>query len=231
MSKSMKIKKPSKKAILITASAIVVFGVAGGGWAVYRAYAGDIAYLLYTQRVKSFTDFESRKVYLRDSFRAIARNPKDAQSYVELGATQYGMKDYAEAEKNYIKALDLAPYASVVFWNLSHLYMETKEYDKAEKYAKLAIERLPDKSLGYQSLGELYTFYLPEKKSKLAQLYEAAYKETRDSIFLLLVGSHYRDNGQIQKAIDSYYTWIAVNSSDPNKAAIELEIKQLEERL
>lgn len=227
----MKIKKPSKKAILITASAIVVFGIVIGAYFTYRAYAGDIAYMLYTQRAKTFADFESRKVYVRDSFRAIFRNPKDAQNYVELGVMQYGMKDYAEAEKNYLKALDLAPYASVVFWNLSHLYMETKEYDKAEKYAKLAIERLPDKPLGYQSLGELYTFYIPEKKSELAQLYEMAYKETRDSIFLLLIGGHYRDNGQIQKAIDSYNIWIAVNSTDPNKAAIELEIKKLEERL
>lgn len=227
----MKIKKPSKKAILITASAIVVAGIVVGAYFAYRAYAGDIAYMLYAQRAKSFENFESRKVYLRDSFRAIARDSKDAQNYVELGATQYGMKDYAEAEKNYLKALDRAPNASVVFWNLSHLYMETKEYDKAEKYAKLAIERLPDKSLGYQSLGELYTFYIPEKKSELAQLYETAYKETRDSIFLLLIGGHFRDYGQMQKAIDSYNTWIAVNPSDPNKAAIEMEIKQLEERL
>jgi len=209
---------------------LILFGAGGGTYYAYRVYGGDIAYYFYEQNTKHLSDFDTHKNYLRDAFRAIHKNPKDAQNYVDLGATQYGIQDYKNAEKNYLKALELTPTASVVFWNVSHLYIQTKEYDKAEKYAKLAIERVPDKPLGYEALGELYNYYLPAKQSELPKLYKTAYEKTRQSIFLLLEGGYYRDHSEPRKAVTAYQTWIALNPHEQNRSAVEAEIKQLEEK-
>lgn len=216
---------------LPTAIVIIVMLVAGAGsFVAYRFYGGDIAYYLYEQKAKGFADFDSHKDSLRIAFRAIHANPKDAQNYVDLGSAQYGIQDYRSAEKNYLKALDRAPTASVIFWNLSHLYIQTKEYDTAEKYAKMAIERLPERPLGYEALGELYMYYLPARQSELPALYTQAFEKTRDSVFLLLRGGYYRDHNEPGKAIDAYNTWIALNPNQPNRTGIEAEIKRLERK-
>lgn len=206
----------------------ILLAAAAGFFITYRLYGGDIAYYAYEQKAKGLADFDSRKDSLRSAFRAIHANPKDAQNYVDLGSAQYGLQDYRAAEKNYLKALLRAPTASVIFWNLSHLYIQTKEYGKAEKYAKMAIERLPERPLGYEALGELYRYYLTEKEPELPGLYTQAFEKTGDSVFLLLKGGYYRDHNEPDKAIDAYNTWIALNPNQPAKKAVEEEIKNLE---
>lgn len=211
---------------------IAVLLVAGGGiFFAYRTYGGDIAFYAYQQSAGRLSGFEAKKTYIRDAFRAIHANPKDAQNYVDLGSAQYGIQDYRGAESSYLRALARAPYASVIFWNISHLYIQTKEYDKAEQYAKLAIERLPDKPLGYESLGELYTYYIPAKQSELPSLYKQAFEKTGDSIFLLLQAGYYRDHNEASKAIAAYQTWLARNPKEQNRKAVEAEIKQLGGRI
>lgn len=217
--------------LLPTILIVLVLAIVGGGaFFAYRNYGGDIAYYFYEQNAKKLPGFDTHKNYIQNAFRAIHKDPKDSQNYIDLGSSQYGIQDYKKAESNYLKALQRAPYASVVFWNLSHLYIQTKEYDKAETYAKLAIERLPDKPLGYEALGELYSYYIPAKKSELPNVYKQAFEKTRDNIFLLLQGGYYRDHNEPKKAIVAYQTWLAVNPKDQNKSAVEMEIKQLENK-
>lgn len=211
---------------ILVVSVLVLAG--GGAFFAYRIYGGDIAYYFYEQNAKRLTGFDTHKTYLQNAFRAIHKDSKDAQNYVDLGAAQYGIQDYKNAESSYLKALQRAPYASVVFWNLSHLYIQTKEYDKAETYAKLAVERLPDKPLGYEALGELYTYYVPSKQSELPGLYKQAFERTKDSIFLLLQGAYYRDHNEPEKAIATYQAWIALNPKEQNRAGVEAEIKDLQ---
>ena len=212
----------------IIAMVCILLVAGAGAFGAYRAYGGELAYYFYEQNHKDLAGFDTHAVYLRDAFRAIHKNPNDAQSYVDLGSAKYGIQDYASAENNYLKALERAPYASVVFWNLSHLYIQTKEYGKAEQYAKLAIERIPERSLGYEALGELYSYYIPAKNSELPTLYRDAHIKTGDSVFLLLEGGYYRDHNEPEKAITAYQTWLAKNPNGQNRNAVEEEIKRLE---
>ncbi len=209
----------------------ILLAAGAGAFFAYRAYGGDIAYYLYEKDHKSLPGFDSKKVYLREAYKAIHANPKDAQNYVDLGSGQYGIQDYANAEKHYLKALEFAPNASVVFWNLTHLYIQTKEYSKAEQYAKLAIERISDKPLGYEALGELYTYYMLDKQSELPDVYKTAFEKTRSNLFLLLLGGYYRDHGMPEQGIEVYQQWIARSPNEQNRQAVEAEVKNLEKKL
>ncbi|MEK7649127.1 MAG: hypothetical protein AAB400_04430 [Patescibacteria group bacterium] len=209
----------------------ILLAAGAGAFVAYRIYGGDIAYYLYEQNHKNLPGFDSRKQYLKSAYRAVHANPKDAQNYVDLGSSQYGIQDYTNAESNYLKALERAPNASVVFWNLTHLYIQTKEYGKAETYAKLAIERVPDKPLGYEALGELYTYYLLDKQGELPALYKTAFEKTRSTLFLLLLGGYYRDNGMADRAVETYQQWLALSPQEQNRQAVEAEIKNLQQKL
>ncbi|MBI5400739.1 MAG: tetratricopeptide repeat protein [Candidatus Yonathbacteria bacterium] len=114
---------------------------------------------------------EIKKITLANLEKAIAsikKDPKDADSWINLGIQRKQLGDYEGARDawEYAKALDPN---SVVPWNnlgdLYHFYL--KDYKKSEENWKKTIALKPDYVQGYRGLYELYTYSMKEKASEI----------------------------------------------------------------
>lgn len=88
---------------------------------------------------------------------ALEEDPRFSWPHNELGLLYEEQKKYAEAEKEYKKAIVLAPkYALPPHGNLGNLYREQERYAEAKAEYKKAIELNPDDARLHTSLGNLY---------------------------------------------------------------------------
>jgi len=86
---------------------------------------------------------------------AIDLDPKDPESYSSLGqAYQYGDNpDYARAEQNYRKSVELAPNSSVYNYELAEALYDERKYTEAETFAHAAVKIDPQSARAQNALG------------------------------------------------------------------------------
>jgi len=70
--------------------------------------------------------------------RAIKFSPQDAVAYMLYGIYMHKMGRLDEAEKLYLKALEIAPDMAEINYNIGLLYTEKKDYKKASRYGQKA---------------------------------------------------------------------------------------------
>src|SRR5579885_3019625 len=143
----------TKKRIVIGAIVVVILVAGIVAWYFNRA---NIAYYFYSKKVAKNPGFAQQQKALKAEFQKVYAHPKDAQSYVDLGAVQYTLGDYASAEKNFKKSLDLAPLNVVGTENLIRTYEQTNQYAAAENLAKQFVDKYPTLSETYAMQIELY---------------------------------------------------------------------------
>ena len=82
---------------------------------------------------------------------------KKAKSFFENGVKCYLSKNFEEAEKNFLKALEIAPTSLPVLENLSKVYLAQEKYNEAEKKLNylISLDKEND-SIGYYLLLDLY---------------------------------------------------------------------------
>jgi Tfp pilus assembly protein PilF len=97
-------------------------------------------------KLGSIYDSQGKTALARDQFReAAGRDPKSVRAWSLLGDAAYKMKEYAEAEKAYAKAVDLDPGSGDLRNNLAWVYVEQgKDLDEAKALASKAIELTPE---------------------------------------------------------------------------------------
>ncbi len=83
-------------------------------------------------------------------------NPKDAQSWFELGSNKSSLGDYTGAIKALKKNVELDRISLTGLNNLGLIYQELKEYDKAEAAFIEMTKREKDLTDGYLLLADLY---------------------------------------------------------------------------
>ncbi len=84
--------------------------------------------------------------------KAINLDPKLAVAFNNLGATYYENDYYELAEKNYLNAKDLNPDDNVIYHNLGNLKNAQKDFNAANNYYSLSLEK---NSFFYDSLHSL----------------------------------------------------------------------------
>ncbi len=97
-----------------------------------------------------------------------AKNPKDAEALINLGAIYQKQKQYDLAKAQYLKAQDLNPNNPVILTNIASLYLETNNYNGAIDIYNMMLQKNPKdiKPLFYKA--EAYK-KLNDNKSALAE--------------------------------------------------------------
>ena len=92
----------------------------------------------------------------------------------EEGIKLFQKKNFKEAQIYFEKTLEIAPNSSPTLENLSKSYLETKDYDKAEKTLKYFISlNKEDDLIAYKLLYEIYSTTAPPKTILRTALYTA----------------------------------------------------------
>ncbi len=126
---------------------------------------------------------------LKEYDSAIKGGIKADRAYFGEGNVYFKMKKYKDAERCYLKAIELDPSGGVYYNNLGWLYMETGDIKKAEDRAREAAVRDPARAYVYlDTLGVIETAqddYSEAEKSldKAADLAPAGEKESLKQIY------------------------------------------------
>ena len=134
---------------------------------------------------------------------------KKAKSFFENGVKCYLSKNFEEAEKNFLKALEIAPTSFPVLENLSKVYLAQEKYNEAEKKLNylISLDKEND-SIGYYLLLDLYI-----KKNNyfdLQLLNDFAWKRKKINSFSFLSNKltypRFFNNSEDIKKIRSYFS-------------------------
>ena len=83
---------------------------------------------------------------------------EQAKKYFEEGIKFFQKKDFKQSQFYFEKTLEIAPNSSPTLENLSKSYLETKDYDKAEKILKHFISlNKEDNQVAYKLLYDIYS--------------------------------------------------------------------------
>jgi len=138
-----------------------------------------ITYLLlpsYDFRNYSQVQMESRALPLVQ--KALELTPNLAEAQAAMGRYQEGKGQYAEAEKRYLKAIELNPsYANVYSW-LASLYKASFRFEDSFTWRKRAIEVDP---LSVLATGNLFFAYLERNEQKQAEALLPRIKDLSES--------------------------------------------------
>ena len=127
-------------------------------------------------------------------------NPEKASSRIRLADTYYALAMYAEAEQEYVKAIELEPKNSRLHGKLCVNYAESNQLEKAAACYQEAIKKDPN-HVYYFSLGHSY-----ERLGKLDEAI-AAYKQSLEkkptfTVSLYQLAGIYVKKRELRNAID-----------------------------
>jgi len=152
---------------------------------------------------------------------SLKENGNDQELLRELGDSYLIKKDLDNAEKYYLEALNLGN-DRVVLRQLAVLYKEKQDYKNAVKYYENLISFFSDDAGGYLSLTDLYWYNLKDRSKAIEICQRAVFNNPEDLNLKLILADYYRQNGEIQKAVITYQSVLAVNPQEPT-AQRELE--------
>lgn len=114
-----------------------------------------------TKKIQFAADiFASNKFYklaIEPYSRLIANGSTNQANYLNRGYCYYNVKDYANAEKDYLKALTLAnPETDLLYENLSLLYLDMGDMQKSMECANKRIALNPNNHRPYVDRGICY---------------------------------------------------------------------------
>ncbi|MBI5643451.1 MAG: tetratricopeptide repeat protein [Deltaproteobacteria bacterium] len=98
----------------------------------------------------------------REYSKVIETDKTSALAYFGMGNVYLKLKDFKEAESNYLKAIRIEPANSAFYNNLAWAFMEQGEYGKAGNAAKMAIDG--DRERDYIYLDTLGVIQTRQKK-------------------------------------------------------------------
>jgi len=104
----------------------------------------------------------------------VEADPKDYQSWNELGMVYFIQKDFIAAEKSYAKAIEVSPEYITAFLSLGRLRLAQKNNEGAIAAFQSALEKDPKSALPNYFLGEAY--FVARKESSAVRYISEALK-------------------------------------------------------
>jgi tetratricopeptide (TPR) repeat protein len=151
----------------------------------------------------------------------VTNDPQDFQAWSELGTAYLFLKNWAEAEKAYIRAVDLRPKLFLALLNLGRLRIAEKNYQSAITPLALAIEVQPSSATANYYLGEAY-LQIKKGSKAVGYLHEAL---KLDPIGMadahLLLAALYNGAGMKDKAATEYEEFLKKKPDYPDKKKIQ----------
>lgn len=165
---------------------------------------------------------------------------KDKNNYDAYMSLAFSWKGIGEVTKNDIylrRAVDV--YDKVVkkwgtkaylpFVNRSNVYVELKEYARAEEDLKIALEIDPGEQNLYISLANLYKGYMNKDSKTIKSVYEQGIRTIVGGANLVLsYASYLNEAGEYKEAL-KYYTML--HQAFPLNTGYDQEIKILEQNI
>ncbi|MCB9283506.1 MAG: tetratricopeptide repeat protein [Lewinellaceae bacterium] len=148
---------------------------------------------------------------------AIALKPSFAAAYNLLGAIYQKTEKPSDAEKAFLKSIELDSTLSWAYTNLAGLYIVQKDYLKAERYASKAVEIADDDPNAFYTLGNINmkTGHYP----RAIELYEQVIQLQPDHPYAhFSLGLALENTGDIPRAIAAEKKNLEVNPDYPNPA-------------
>ncbi len=206
-----------KRTFNVIAVAIILIAL----FVLYYVKEGEVNYWMYVVSHRKDAGFEQIRQPLKAAFIKRAAQPREPQSYIQLGAIQMNLKDYASAERNFKTALKLSADKHPALEQLFSVHKAQKNYQAAEQDARAYAEQYSKEPRGYEQLIELYQFYLTDKAGELPTLLERAYQETRDGEFLILGATYYASHNDFVHASALLEQWLSNKDNLTSRAIIE----------
>lgn len=114
-------------------------------------------------------DDSERKDEAAERYEALLiENPDHATALGNLAILYIGKGKYGEAEKLYLRAIDIAPEEALGYHNLASLYYRTRDYERAAAFAHGALEK---KQNMYQASALLSILYALSDDTQKSQYY------------------------------------------------------------
>ncbi|OGS22335.1 MAG: hypothetical protein A2314_08755 [Elusimicrobia bacterium RIFOXYB2_FULL_50_12] len=130
-------------------------------WAVAARYFEQVS--RHEKNVSVLTRLSYYYSMLKNNDKALAclekvveLEPDNAQANYLLGLANYDLKKYRDAEKNFMRALELKPVFEEVYFNLGILYERWKKFPRAIEYFNKAIALNPKNATALNYLGYSY---------------------------------------------------------------------------
>lgn len=153
----------------------------------------------------------------------------DATMSVAFYLNLLGQKDKAIVQYEYF--LTKRPGHSTTLDNLGFIYIDLKDYVKAEEYFKKNIEFSPNFSKGYIDLSDLYQTGMPEKKTEVVSVIQEGINKTKGQEKQTLVeylAEFYDREKEYARALEQYQELLKIN---PNNEYIQQSIASLKKKL
>ncbi|KKS96412.1 hypothetical protein A3B05_02780 [Candidatus Giovannonibacteria bacterium RIFCSPLOWO2_01_FULL_43_160] len=137
---------------------------------------------------------------LKDLSVQLKSEPNYLQGWLQVGILRKYLGDYEGASLAWQYAALLRPNDFIAFSNLGDLYhYYLKDFSKAEKYLRSAVDIKPDYVAGYKNLFDLYTLsYPPDRRAGAekaeAVLLEGIKKNPSDNYLQTILASYKNDN-------------------------------------
>ncbi len=221
--------------LLIAAAAI---GILTAGWLVFFRVAdsegfdiqGEIDYQKY--HAQGFTREQIDKIFanLRENDQKLKENPNNFILWAKQGTLLKIVKEYQLALENYQNSLKINPAYAPVYAEVAELYVYPfNNFELAEKYYKLAIEKAPFRSDYYRWLADLYISEFPEKKSQIEPMMAAVAEDYPDNpAFYSYLANFFLKEGNNEKALKYIKKCLEIKPDDPTFQSLleELESKR-----
>lgn len=182
---------------------------------VHNAYGGALV-----EEASKTKDPRLEREYLNEAVRVLEKAidiyPNYLNAWLLLGNAKYKLnKDVAEAEKLYLKTLQLKPSYFEGNFNLGAIYLENKQPKKAIPYLKSAINAKPDKAPAYYNLGQAY-FDAGQGQNAVNTYKQIMRMEPNNSLPVYKIGATY---GKVMNDLDNAIVWfnkaIAMDPKQP----------------
>ena len=138
---------------------------------------------------------------------------KDVLRLSKLGRNHLRKRQYAEAEKAFLEALDLDPRNAYILVGMGDTYRELKKYEDSIHYYERVLEFDPVNVFALRGIGDSYRGILQHKR---AIPYWMRYLEcNRDDIYVMVrLAESFNKTGNFEKAEDFYRRALDVNPED-----------------
>lgn len=161
---------------------------------------------------------------------ALQANIKNFSAWIGLGMVYQMGGDYKKAEEIWTFASLLAPKSSAPFDNLGNLYLDyLKDYPKAERMFKTAVENDPTDIGAYRNLFSLYTTYGYKSGTSAAEnIMKTAIAASPNAYDLhVLLARYYKEKGRTAEARAEYDLAISgAKAQDLNSVAADIEAEK-----
>jgi Flp pilus assembly protein TadD len=153
----------------------------------------------------------------------VGSDAQDYQAWTELGTAHLLLNDAAEAEKSYLRAIEIRPAFTLAYLDLARLRMAQKNYDGAVEILTRAVALQPPSADANFLLGESYLQL--KKGSKAVPYLEEAARLGRLEAHLRLA-TLYNAAGLKDRAASEYEQFLAARPDYPERKKLEQYIKE-----